>query len=248
MHACVPARPSIRKPSPQACRRASALLEASDCPPAAWQPLVVARCLQLQGSLAAAGVFFRKAIDAHPALGAGQWLPPGAVVTSHRGQATMELTDPVVWATGKATYQTLGLLMGVLGEPDSQQLMNLLDNDARLRAVVTLGRAAKASADTALGLLNQVPTAQQTIGDRLLIAELLARQGQLADATGHWQTAIDGNPSELQLRRIAQAALHYGQPTMAGRAIEPLLPLAGTDVEVFALQLRWMGVRTESSQ
>ncbi len=230
-------------------RRAAALIDAHQCPPEAWHALVVARGLALQGSLEASEAFYRQALRADSRQeGIPQWIPPGALVTMRTSRAKTELTDPVVWAAGRSTYQTLGLLAGVTGTLAASQQNVFLDNDPRLQAIVTLGRAEQDSIQAALHSLEQIPEQLVTPGDHMLMAELGRRQGQAAEMLRHYRAAIEHDPTHDDLRRIADVMLGHSALAEASRALERLERQGASEDSLFSLRLRWLKAQQKTDQ
>jgi tetratricopeptide (TPR) repeat protein len=230
-------------------RRAAALIGAHQCPPEAWHALVVARGLQLEGALEASESFYRQALSEDSRQeGIRQWIPPGALVTMRTSQAKKELTDPVVWASGKSTYQTLGLLAGVTGTLAASQQKALLDNDPRLQAIVTLGRAENDAMRAAVQLLKQIPEQLVTPGDHMLMAELDRRQGQVAGMVKHYQAAMQHDLTDDDLRRIADVMLVHNALPEASRAIDRLERQRVPEDSSFSLRLRWLKAQQKTDQ
>jgi tetratricopeptide (TPR) repeat protein len=229
-------------------RRAAALVSAHDCPASAWQPLVVARCLQLRGLFPAAETFYRRAIHADPGDSVTRWLPAGAIVTRRISADATDLSDSVLWGTGKSTYQTLGLLLGVLESPDQGRLLELLDRDPRLRAIVELGRAEAGAAGTAIELLRQIPGPQLTPCDHLLLAELNLRQGHKDEVLQQYKSALRSPLEQDELWRVADVSLRLGATAPAGQAIDQLQQRGASNAALLALRIRWLAAEKKSNE
>lgn len=156
--------------------RAAALLDAyGEEMPSSWQRIVVGRCLELSGDLQLAESYYRSALQLDPSGTARQWIPSGSIVTRQVSLDQKKLQDGN--ATSRPVRQVLGLIRGALGGgsmADAAAAVKLLDGDPRLEAISLLNRSDAASRRAAPTRLQQIPEADQTAADHILLARLLS--------------------------------------------------------------------------